>query len=81
MYRRPKIPTEVKNLIFLLYDKQCTICGESEPRKLQIHHIDKDPSNNSIENLMLLCYEHHAIVYHPEKAGEMIQWWIEKFGL
>ncbi len=38
---------------------------------LHIHHIDGDPNNNSIENLMLLCNEHHAEC-HPENYYQIL---------
>jgi hypothetical protein len=39
-------------------DRTCCICRE-RGKATQIHHIDDDPSNNSINNLALLCLECH----------------------
>ena len=52
-----------------LYNFECAMCGAR--RRLHIHHIDHDPSNNEIENLILLCNYHHAEM-HPEKAWKII---------
>ena len=79
MYRRPKIPTEMRKIIFEVYEHKCLVCGEGRKYRLQIHHLDKIPSNNDITNLLLVCYECHAYNYHPEKAFEMIEWFEEKF--
>lgn len=43
------------------YGHQCEICGDNEDvRLLDVHHIDGNRNNNSIENLMVLCVKCHA---------------------
>ena len=37
--------------------ESCERCGASE--KLQVHHIDEDPSNNNASNLETLCATCH----------------------
>lgn len=57
-----------------LYKKEvCRFCLEEN--SLEIHHIDKNPKNNSIENVEILCKKHHdmrhgkavLMVAHPVK--------------
>jgi hypothetical protein len=44
------------------YGPQCCQCNYSEdPRMLDVDHIDSDRSNNSIENLQVLCVWCHAL--------------------
>lgn len=47
-----------------LVEYKCSICGISEwlgkPLVLQLHHIDDDNSNNTLENLQLLCPNCHS---------------------
>lgn len=41
---------------FMNYPHQCAICGWNEDEDvLQVHHIDEDRQNNSLENLIILC--------------------------
>ena len=44
---------------------KCESCGNEEwmgfPITLEIHHIDGDKSNNSLENLQLLCPNCHSV--------------------
>lgn len=40
---------------FLLYDKQ---------KKPKIHHIDLNPSNNAVENLLPLDNKKHYLIHH-----------------
>lgn len=37
----------------------CYLDGELTPQQGQVAHIDRDPSNNSGENLAFLCLRHH----------------------
>lgn len=45
-------------------DYQCERCGLSEwlgqPIPLELHHIDGDKNNNTLENFQLLCPNCHA---------------------
>lgn len=47
-----------------LVEYKCASCGLSEwmgkPLTLQLHHIDGDNSNNTLENLQLLCPNCHS---------------------
>jgi len=41
---------------------KCNRCGLSDIDKLQVHHKDKNPRNNKLENLEILCtlcHTHH----------------------
>jgi hypothetical protein len=39
----------------------CCICGEKEV--VDIHHLDEDRTNDSIDNLVALCPTHHAYMH------------------
>ena len=47
-----------------LIENKCAICGLTEwrnkPITLQLHHIDGNPNNNSLDNLQLLCPNCHS---------------------
>lgn len=51
----------------------CTLCKTKDERVLAVHHIDKNRSNNVIENLSWLCHNCHHLVHHypPEYARFM----------
>lgn len=38
-------------------DGQCQTCGDT--KRLCVHHIDHDPTNNDSANLITLCYPCH----------------------
>lgn len=42
----------------------CEACGKT-PRRLHVHHIDEDPTNNAPENLITLCPSDHKFIHSP----------------
>lgn len=49
---------------------ECRICKTKD--KLEVHHIDKDRSNNTVANLEILCGSCHAKI-HYEKGDAVIK--------
>lgn len=41
-------------------DSTCPFCGNEDVGHFQVHHIDETPSNNEIDNLILLCPNCHS---------------------
>lgn len=61
---------------FLHKEKKCEKCGWSEyPEILEVHHRDRDRSNNDLENLEVLCPTCHEIEHFLNKDGK---WLLEK---
>lgn len=52
---------------------KCRICKTEE--NLQVHHIDKDQSNNNISNLEILCVSCHAKVHYDKGDGFAANEW------
>lgn len=62
---RKKTPKATVERVQKEFDHKCAICGN---HTTQIHHIDEDPTNNSILNLIPLCPNHHlGDVHNPTK--------------
>ena len=64
---------------------RCVVCGQKEIKQevnwndqivsrtnLVVHHIDNDPTNNTMENLILLCATCHAI--HHKSHSTPFPW-------
>jgi len=46
----------LRRYVWEFKNKKCEVCGYDEyDFCLDIHHIDKDPKNNKLENLIVLC--------------------------
>ena len=44
------------------YNCRCQFCGNDDINILELHHIDEDPSNTTIDNLIPLCPNCHVKV-------------------
>lgn len=55
---RTRVPDNVAADFLFASDHTCCICREAI-RKVQIHHIDGDPTNHDASNLATLCFEDH----------------------
>ena len=63
---RTSIPKNLAAHVRWLSDDTCCICMEREKR-IQIHHINEDPRDHSVENLAVLCLECHDEIH--KKGG------------
>lgn len=47
----------------------CRLCGYSEIRALDVHHLDETKSHNTVDNLVWLCRNcHHLVHCHNVKV-------------
>ncbi len=58
--KRIAIPKQTEKRAFQEVGSACAFCRESEIASLQVHHIDGDPSNNDLENLIVVCSNCHG---------------------
>lgn len=63
MNNRLKIPPNIRSEILLKNQHACCICGESG---VHIHHINSNPSDNTLSNLAVLCVRHHDEATAPK---------------
>lgn len=65
---KPKIPEKIANMLQVQNKHTCCICRESRKHVI-IHHIDRNPENNDIANLTVLCHDCHSRVSGDEGLG------------
>ena len=58
-----------RSICFEKYGKRCLVCGYD--RIVAVHHIDLDHKNNSPENLVPLCMNHHNEIHSLEWKNEV----------
>ena len=56
--QRTSIPNDLVAEVLFASDSTCCVCRE-RGKQTQIHHINENPSNNAVENLAVLCLDHH----------------------
>ncbi|MBN2567094.1 HNH endonuclease [Candidatus Woesearchaeota archaeon] len=59
--RKERIPikSKIKKIVYRRAENSCQLCGDNQS-KLHIHHIDKNPANNRVNNLIILCPNCHS---------------------
>jgi len=55
---------------------KCEICGHAAK---EVHHINKDKTNHSLDNLLLLCCKCHGRVHRGKKHKTSV--WIRRYGM
>jgi len=52
---RKAIPAKIKVRLQKEINSKCPFCKNNDVEHFQIHHIDGNPRNNEVENLIMLC--------------------------
>jgi hypothetical protein len=60
---RPAISAEIRRQVNLECGHCCAIKACNEHTYLEIHHIDQNRENNTLDNLILLCDKHHKMAH------------------
>lgn len=60
--------SEYRDLCFAEKGRECIICGATED--IVVHHIDGDRSNNSLSNLMPVCWSCHFSIHSGAEGYE-----------
>lgn len=56
-----------------LKEDKCESCGATD-RRLDTHHLDRDKSNNALENIVVLCASCHAFLHYIEDDRGLQGW-------
>jgi len=51
------------------FSPKCFICKEENIKKIDVHHIDQDRTNNDITNLIPLCKSCHRYIHNYLRKG------------
>jgi hypothetical protein len=65
---RVPIPEEDRAKLFLWCARHCCFCGKACTTNIIIHHIDGNPANNDLDNLIPVCFDCHGELerYNPQ---------------
>ncbi len=63
--QRVPITKSSREAVLAEFNHRCAICGTDRP---QIHHIDANPANNDLQNLLPLCPNCHLVDSHNPTA-------------
>ena len=57
---RISLPQKLTRKLQQEIDSICPFCGNKDVDHFQVHHIDENPSNNELDNLLMLCPTCHS---------------------
>jgi 5-methylcytosine-specific restriction endonuclease McrA len=64
----PRFPIRLRSFILERDGHKCSECGYSS-NSLCVHHKDRNPKNNSLDNLITLCKSCHSKEHGMDKIG------------
>jgi hypothetical protein len=67
--QREKIRAELQKEV----NNECPFCNCTEVGHFEVHHIDEDPGNNEIANLILVCPTCHSKINKKDIPMEIVQ--------
>lgn len=70
-------PVDYRKLAFDAYENVCCGCGYDKYKSiLEVHHIDENRNNNSLDNLIILCSNCHQSIHRgcATMEGREIIW-------
>lgn len=74
---RPKVPVETQTRVITLSRRRCALCfgleGDLSVKRGQIAHLDHNPSNNELDNVVFLCLPHHDEYDSPTSQSKGLQ--------
>lgn len=62
---RTRLSQKVRQSVLREFNHRCALCASDRP---QLHHIDEDPANNAVSNLLPLCPNCHLRDQHDPTA-------------
>jgi hypothetical protein len=72
---RKPIPVDIQRKVFTRANNRCQ--WEHCPKRdyLEIHHIDNNPANNNLNNLICLCPDHHKRAHGKAvRSWQLVDW-------
>jgi len=61
---------DTNNYRKVINDNECYFCETKDKDRLVVHHVDRNRSNNSIENLRVVCTKCHSRFHQLLEATE-----------
>ena len=64
--QRKAVPSLLSRKLYQEADNRCPFCGVADVAVLEIHHLDGNPANNEIGNLIVVCGNCHLKITRGE---------------
>jgi hypothetical protein len=70
---RKSIPAKTKAILQKEIKSMCPICTNEDVEHFHIHHIDENPINNELSNLLMLCPNCHSKITKNDISYESVR--------
>jgi hypothetical protein len=71
--KRKSIPLKTKALLQKEINSSCPFCSNDDVGHFQVHHIDENPENNEMENLLMVCPTCHSKITKLDISFEEVR--------
>ncbi|WP_291060664.1 MULTISPECIES: HNH endonuclease signature motif containing protein [unclassified Empedobacter] len=69
---RKNIPAKTRSILQKEINSKCPICNNEDVEHFHVHHIDENPTNNNIDNLLMLCPNCHSKITKNDISFEEV---------
>ncbi len=73
MKNRPKISPKTKAKLQQEIHSECPLCQNQDVELFELHHIDENPENNNLSNLILICPNCHTKITKGDISEEEVK--------
>lgn len=70
--KRPTIPAKIKALLQKEINSKCPFCISTDVDHFHYHHINENPSNNEVSNLLMVCPLCHSKITKRDISKEEV---------
>ncbi len=71
--KRIPIPYKTKSLLQKEISSTCPFCSNEDVDHFHFHHIDENPKNNNVSNILMLCPICHSKITKGDIAREEVE--------
>jgi 5-methylcytosine-specific restriction endonuclease McrA len=69
---RKTISSKIRSILQKEIKSSCPICKNEDVEHFHVHHIDENPMNNELDNLLMLCPNCHSKITKGDIKYEKI---------
>jgi len=70
--KRTPVPARIRALLQKEINSLCPFCSSEDVNHFEVHHIDENPDNNSLENLLMVCPTCHSKITKKDIQKEIV---------
>lgn len=69
---RLNVPNKTRSILQKQINSKCPFCTNEDVEHFQVHHIDENPNNNVLNNLLMVCPNCHSKITKQDISQEEV---------